>query len=74
MNDLKDILRQLRIDRKLSQLALAQLLNISPTGYAGWEQGRTEPNIESIRKLCKLFEVSADYLLGLEDEFGNKTY
>ena len=32
-----------------------------------WEQGRTEPDIKTIVKLCKIFDVSADYLLGLED-------
>lgn len=38
------------------------------------EQGKTEPSINSICELCKIFEVSADYLLGLEDEDGRKLY
>lgn len=45
-------------------------LQVSPNCYASWEQGRTEPDIESIKKLCEIFEVSADHLLGLEDEYG----
>ena len=47
-------------------------LQVSPNCYASWEQGRTEPDIASIKKLCEIFGVSADYLLGLEDEFGEK--
>ena len=45
-------------------------LQVSPNCYASWEQGRTEPDIERIKKLCEIFDVSADYLLGLEDEYG----
>ncbi|MDR2090673.1 MAG: helix-turn-helix domain-containing protein, partial [Clostridiales bacterium] len=39
-----------------------------------WEQGKTEPNIANIQKLCKLFGVTADYILGLEGEGGEKLY
>lgn len=49
-------------------------LNVSPNCYASYEQGRTEPNIEMLKQLCIVLEVSADYLLGLEDETGAKTY
>lgn len=49
-------------------------LNISPNGYASYEQGRTEPNIETIKKLCSIFNISSDYLLGLENEDGTKNY
>lgn len=48
------------------------MLGVSPNCYASWEQGRTQPDIESIRKLCMIFDVSADYMLGLEDEYGCK--
>lgn len=42
-------------------------LRVSPNCYASWEQGRTQPDIENIICLCKIFGVSSDYLLGLED-------
>lgn len=45
------------------------MLKISVNGYASWEQGRTEPDIKSIKKLCKIFNVTTDYLLcAAEDE------
>lgn len=34
--------------------------------YANWEQGRTEPNIDMLRKLSKLFSVSIDDLINGE--------
>lgn len=42
-------------------------LQVSPNCYASWEQGRTQPDIENIKKLCGIFEVSADYLLCIKD-------
>ena len=70
--EFKDILKSIRKERGLTQKDVYELLNMSANGYAGWEQGMTEPDIKSIKKLCKIFEVSADYLLGLEDEIGKK--
>lgn len=65
-------LRIIRKSRGYTQKDIYTALGVSPNCYASWEQGRTQPDIESIRKLCSIFEVSADYLLGLEDEFGCK--
>lgn len=59
--------KELRKEKGLTQKQLANLLNKSETGLASWEQGLSEPNVNDIRNLCKIFEVSADYLLGLED-------
>ncbi len=72
MAEFKDILKSIRKERGMTQRDVYELLNISANGYASWEQGRTEPDINTIKKLCKIFDVSADYLLGLEDESGAK--
>ncbi|MBR2870330.1 MAG: helix-turn-helix transcriptional regulator [Clostridia bacterium] len=47
----------------LTQKQVAQKLAVVESCYANWEQGRTEPNIENLRKLSKLFDVSLDELL-----------
>ncbi len=47
----------------LTQKQVAQKLSVVESCYANWEQGRTEPNIENLRKLSKLFDVSLDELL-----------
>lgn len=36
--------------------------------WNGWERARTEPDFQTLVRLCKLFDVSADYLLGLSDD------
>ncbi len=56
----------------MTQKDVYTLLSVSPNCYASWEQGRTQPDIENLKRLCEIFQVSADHLLGLEDEFGIK--
>ena len=45
---------------------MATLLNMSRTGYASWEQGLAEPNSSDLKKLCVIFDVTADELLEIE--------
>ena len=65
--EIKYRIKELRKEKGLTQKQLAQLMSKSETGLASWEQGLSEPSVNDLRMLCKIFEVSADYLLGLED-------
>lgn len=65
--EIKNRIKELRKEKGLTQKQLAELVNKSETGLASWEQGLSEPSVNDIRTLCKIFEVSADYLLGLVD-------
>lgn len=67
-------LKELRKFRNLSQKELATVLNTNNSSICDWECGRAQPDLETIAKLSIIFDVSADYLLGLEDETGAKTY
>ena len=51
----------------MRQCDLANLVGISRASVADWETGRHEPPLDTIIELCKIFEVSADYLLGITD-------
>lgn len=64
MYTFKDNLRELRKDQFLTQKAVSQKLGLPESTYQAYEQGRTEPPIEIIKKLADIFEVSTDYLLG----------
>ena len=61
-------------DSEYTQKAIAKILNISEGNISNWKKGINLPSIEILYKLCLILNVSADYLLGLEDDFGNKTY
>lgn len=67
-------LKIIRKEKGLKQKEVAKIIGVSETCYAGYEQGYREPDFRTLKKLVVFFDVSADYLLGLEDETGAKTY
>lgn len=60
-------LLDLRKDRGLKQVELAQFLNISQRNYSHIESGDYDIPSEILIKLCLFYQVSADYILGLTD-------
>jgi len=62
------IIRNLREDRDLTQKQVADYLGTSQTMYARYERGANELPIRHLIKLCKLYGVSADYILGLSNK------
>ena len=59
-------LKQIRKDCELTQKQVAEKLGVVESCYANWEQGRTEPNIEMLRKLGEIFQVTMDELINGE--------
>ena len=64
-------LKELRSDHHFTQKSLALYLGVSANCICEWEKGRSEPSIETLKKLCVCFECSLDYLIGNSDDFGN---
>jgi len=60
-------LKELRAEKNLSQMELSKITGISQSALARWELNKTEPTASAIVLLAKYFDVSCDYLLGLED-------
>ena len=65
-NEFSKRLKEIRIESGLSQKQVAQKLEISVTCYAGYEQGYRQPDLRTLTRICLLFEISADDLLGIE--------
>lgn len=61
-------IRDLREDADLTQAEVAAILGTSQTMYARYERGANELPIHHLLKLCELYKVSSDYILGLSDE------
>ena len=70
MRDYKfgDKLYELRKKKNLTQEDLALLLDISDKAVSKWENGTSKPTIENLSKLSKIFDVSLDELIVLEEE------
>ena len=60
-------LKELRLERNITQDVLARETKISQVTISFYEKDINSPNAENIVILCKFFKVSADYMLGLED-------
>lgn len=60
-------IRDLREDADLTQQQVAAVLGTSQTMYARYERGANELPIHHLLKLCSLYNVSSDYILGLSD-------
>ncbi len=60
-------IKELRQNKGLSQMQLANKLNISQSAIAKWELGKTEPTASALISLSKFFGETTDYILGLED-------
>ena len=60
-------LKALRREKGLTQSQLADKLNIVKASVSGYEQSAIYPSIEVLIQVCKYFDVSADYMLGLSD-------
>lgn len=61
-------MRDLREDHDLTQQNVADILGTSQTMYARYERGANELPIHHLIALCKLYNVSSDYFLGLNDK------
>ena len=71
MVDYRKRLRDIREDRDFTQAEIGELLNKSQQGYNHIEAGRAELKIEDLIKLCKFYDLSADYLIGLTNQKKN---
>ncbi|UKI55732.1 MAG: helix-turn-helix domain-containing protein [Treponema succinifaciens] len=63
---LNEQIRELRNIRGISQIQLANKLGVTKQSVSNWENDNILPSIEMLVKIANFFEVSTDYLLGLD--------
>lgn len=68
MSTFSQRLKEVRILKGMTQKSVAEHLGISENAYQNYEYGKREPKYQTLVKLCRLFNVSADYLIGVVDE------
>ena len=66
--DYRKRMRDLREDNDLTQKQVCAIINKSQQGYSHIEDGRAELKIDDLIKLCKFYNVSADYFIGLSEK------
>lgn len=67
---LTEILKETKTsENKLTQKQIAKLCNIDPSCITQYKKGDCEPTLDTLFKLCRVLDCSADYILGLTDEY-----
>lgn len=61
-----EIIKNLRIENGLTQTELASLLFTSQDTISLWERNKSLPDVKSVIKMANIFNVSTDYILGVE--------
>lgn len=65
-NKFGQILKQLRVEKGLTQRELGDIFNVVNQTISFWEMGVREPDLDTLVEIAKYFQVSVDYLLGIE--------
>lgn len=60
-------LAEIRKDHNDTQADLAEKLHVSIATVRGWEQERTEPSHDTLVTICRMYQITSDYLLGLSN-------
>ncbi|KXL53061.1 HTH-type transcriptional regulator ImmR [Anaerotignum neopropionicum] len=60
-------LKQLRKEKKMTQAALAKELAYGATAISNYESGHNQPSITDLKKIAFIFNVSMDYLVGVNE-------
>ena len=67
MSNFSKNLKELRMEKGLSQQELAQIFNVTQSTVAKWESGDREPNFSILIELSNYFNIPTDILLGIKD-------
>lgn len=60
-------LRKARKAKKLTLINVGMKINTTHATVSRYETGKLEPNLDTLKKLCELYNVSADYILGFSE-------
>lgn len=65
--ELKDRLKQLRLENDMLQKETAAKLGLQRSTYVNYENGYREPDLETIKKIANYYDCTIDYLLGMTE-------
>jgi len=75
MEEIKNNIKKLRLSRGLTQTQLSEVVGAKTyTTVSKWESGENTPHGKDLIVLSKFFNVSVDYILGIENQANKETY
>ena len=67
MTLISDRIRELRENKKLSSKDLCSILDFNPSTYSKLENNKKSIDVEELKKISEFYDVSADYILGIDE-------
>lgn len=61
------VLKELRLNKDISQRKLGEIFGVANQTVSSWEKGINEPDFDTLIKIAEFFQVSVGYLLGTEE-------
>ena len=61
-----EILKDIMIDRNLTQTELANLINVKQSQVSEWLKGKSKPGYDNLKAICLALGVSGDQILGID--------
>ena len=63
MSEVANSIKKLRQERRLSQEQLAEQLHVTRQAVSNWENGKTQPDIDTLTQLASVFDVSVERVI-----------
>ena len=60
-------IKNLRMNKNLSQVDLAKCFGVTKQSVSNWENDNIQPSVDMLKRLSEVLEISADCLLGIDD-------
>ncbi|MBR2322430.1 MAG: helix-turn-helix transcriptional regulator [Clostridia bacterium] len=67
--EFKEILKDFLQEKELTQVAFAKIIGVKQSQVSEWLKGKAKPGYDILRSMAISFDISADYFLGITDNF-----
>ncbi len=67
--EFKDILKEFLEEKNLTQVAFARLIDVKQSQVSEWLKGKAKPGYDILKRIVIAFDISADYFLGIEENY-----
>ncbi len=67
--EFSNILKDFLIENNLTQVAFAKKVGIKQSQVCEWLKGKAKPGYDLLRQICIAFDISADYFLGIKEDY-----
>ena len=68
-NSFSEILKDFLAENNLTQVAFAKIVGVKQSQVSEWLKGKAKPGYDILKSMALAFNVSADYFLGIVDNY-----